>query len=312
MLHRHWIGLLLAMGLCVAGAAEPPIPSPAPFLWRIQGAHAAHYLVGSVHVLPERARTLPPALEAAFRSATGGIVLETDLVTLTKPGFGSRMVAAGQAGHSGLRGELGAKLYARARHELLGAGLAADLCDSFRAWFCGYVVEQIQLQQAGFASAYGLDQHFLNEAQALHRRVDWLEPPEQHLAIFTDMPEETAREFLVASLDADQAKQEGAGELFRLWSHNDIDGMGREMRALNQQYPGLYARLLGDRNRNWQPLLAHLLDEPESRMIVVGAGHCVGPQGLVAQLSARGVIISPVALPAPADSPPVAAPSHRP
>jgi uncharacterized protein YbaP (TraB family) len=301
----------LAMLLTAASAAEAPIPSPAPFLWRIQGAHATHYLIGSVHVLPERARTLPPALEAAFRAATGGIVLETDLVTLTTPAFGTRMVAAGQAAQPGLRGELGEPLYARVRRQLHTAGRSADLCDSFRAWFCGYIVEQLQLQQAGFASAYGLDQHFLMEAQALHRRVDWLEPPAQHLGIFTDMPEPVAREFLAASLDADQGKQDGPGELFRLWSQNDVDGLGQMMGDVHKNYPALYARLLGDRNRAWQPQFARLLDEAESRLIVVGAGHCVGPQGLVAQLLARGVTIVPVAPPAPAASPPVAAHAHR-
>jgi uncharacterized protein YbaP (TraB family) len=70
--------------------------------------------------------------------------------------------------------------------------------------------------------------------------------------------------------------------------------------------------LLGDRNRNWQAQLALVLNDTASHMIVVGAGHCVGPQGLVAQLLARGVVVTPMAPQAQATSSAVVRPPHRP
>src|SRR2546423_180705 len=99
---------LLLATLLIAGAAQA---ADAPFLWEVQGPKTRHYLMGSVHLLPQAAYPLPPALEAAF-AAADTLVLESDLATLTDAQTQMHLLADGSA-PDGLKSQVGAALYQR-------------------------------------------------------------------------------------------------------------------------------------------------------------------------------------------------------
>src|SRR5262249_42499773 len=50
----------------------------------------------------------------------------------------------------------------------------------------------------------------------------------------------------------------------------------------------MYDRLLVERNRNWLPKLEALFARSGHALVVVGAAHLVGPDGLLALLKAKG------------------------
>ena len=58
-----------------------------------------------------------------------------------------------------------------------------------------------------------------------------------------------------------------------------------------QQEPQLYQRLLVERNRNWLPKLDALFARKGRTMVVVGAAHLVGPDGLLAMFRAKGYTV---------------------
>src|SRR3546814_9138278 len=49
-----------------AATADAATASPAPFLWKITVGPVTHYLLGSVHLLPESVQPLPAALDKAY------------------------------------------------------------------------------------------------------------------------------------------------------------------------------------------------------------------------------------------------------
>jgi uncharacterized protein YbaP (TraB family) len=55
--------------------------------------------------------------------------------------------------------------------------------------------------------------------------------------------------------------------------------------------PLLYQRLLVDRNRNWLPKIEALFARRGRALVVVGAAHLVGPDGVVAMLKAKGYTV---------------------
>ena len=60
---------------------------------------------------------------------------------------------------------------------------------------------------------------------------------------------------------------------------------------LSEEYgvaPGLYATLVSDRNRRWIPQIEKLLKADKNYMVVVGALHIVGKNGLLDLLKAEG------------------------
>ena len=58
-----------------------------------------------------------------------------------------------------------------------------------------------------------------------------------------------------------------------------------------KQEPLLYQRLLVDRNKNWLPKIEALFSRRGHALVVAGAAHLVGPDGVVEMLKARGYTV---------------------
>ena len=50
---------------------------------------------------------------------------------------------------------------------------------------------------------------------------------------------------------------------------------------IKSHHPGLYKRLITDRNRKWLPLIEAYEKTPETELVLVGAGHLAGTDGII-------------------------------
>jgi len=300
--------LLLFVALpAIAVDAPAPAPPPAhaaPFLWEVQGPKARHFLLGSVHLLPSTAYPLPAALEAAY-GATRAVAFEADLAELAAPELQNRMLGAAREDRpGGLKVRIGKSLYAKLQKRAAALGMPTPVCDDLRAWFCALALELYPLQQAGFSMEYGVDQHYYALAREDGRPVIGLETPEFQVGLFAQMPEALSKQMLAATLDETTSESQSPEELHRIWRTGDVAALERVTREMRQRYPELYARILADRTRAWAGPLAERMKQELSLLVVVGAAHLPGPDGLLALLKARGLVAKPVAgaVEAPADS----------
>jgi len=149
-------------------------------------------------------------------------------------------------------------------------------------------------RKAGFSGDNGIDKQIYGWAHKDQKDVRWLEQPAAHIGLFTGMSDALSREFLASAVD-DSAGDDGddPDELLRAWKDNDVGAIETLDRQLKAAYPGVYRHLLADRNRNWMPQLKRLLDGGEPQLVVVGAAHLVGPDGVIALLRARGYKVLP-------------------
>ena len=74
----------------------------------------------------------------------------------------------------------------------------------------------------------------------------------------------------------------------------DTAALERLLLVEYERLPTLYRPLVTDRNRRWLPQIEALLARPDDTLVVVGALHLVGPDGLLALLRERGLVPSPV------------------
>lgn len=296
----------LLAALVVTGAArafDRPAPGSAPFLYAVSGPQATHWIAGSVHLLPEAAHPLPDALEQAYEE-TRALVLETDLAELGGPVLQGRLLGAAREDRAGgIKARIGKPLYDKLQKHAQRMGMPIPVCDEFRAWFCALALELFPLQQAGFAVENGLDNYFYSRAKEDGRAVLPLEPAEWQIDLFTRMPETLSRQMLAATLDEDTYTSQAPEELYRIWSTGDVARLERLVADMRRAYPALYARLLAQRNRAWMPVLAEKLRGDTPVLIVVGAAHLPGPDGLLALLKAQGFEPRPALKPAEAPAP---------
>ncbi|MGQ0697160.1 MAG: TraB/GumN family protein [Panacagrimonas sp.] len=281
------------LALCLALVSSLSSAADAPFLWKIKGAKATHYLMGSVHLLPRSVYPLPEALDQAYRE-TDALVLETDPDAVAASDMQKRMLAAA-ASTNGLRKEIDSKLYAQLRIHALARSLPVDLCDRYRAWFCALSLSMIEFQRAGMEAELGLDRHFYQRAVADTRPMSWLEKPEAQFELFTGMDAEMAREFLQSALEDLERPELRPEALVQMWRRNEVATMARLIAQTAKESPRFHARLLDDRNAAWVEGLVRRFEYDAGQLVIVGAAHLVGPGGLVERLKARGFEIRAVA-----------------
>ncbi len=274
--------VLLLCSVAQAGA-------DAPFLWEVQGTKARHYLMGSVHMLPDTAYPLPEALESAYQ-ITRTVVFESKLTELAAPELQGRMLGAAKDDRpGGLQAQIGKPLYRQLQKRAQALGMPTPVCEGFRAWFCALTLELFAMQQAGFNAERGVDQYFYTRTLDDGRPVVGLESTQQQLDLFSGMPDALAKRLLAATLDESTTTGQAPEELHRMWRSGDLAALEKRVRRLRQQYPEVYARLLGDRNRAWMPKLIEHLSGAEPQLVIVGAAHFAGVDGLLSLLKAQGL-----------------------
>lgn len=95
----------------------------------------------------------------------------------------------------------------------------------------------------------------------------------------------------------DDAGSSGARETQRLhaaWRAGDVQALSDGLVAdMKRQYPALYQRINVARNEAWLPKLQARLDGPgqEDTLVVVGALHLLGSDGVVEKLRAAGYAV---------------------
>jgi uncharacterized protein len=284
-----WLAALPATVALADGAA--------PFLWEVQGPKARHYLLGSVHMLPASAHPLPESLDAAY-AVTGALVLESDLAALASPELQGRMLgAAREMREGGLKARIGERLYGRLQKHAEMLGMPTPVCDTFRAWFCALTLELFTMQQAGFDPEFGIDRYFHVRAQEDGRPIGWLEEAQQQLTLFSGMSDAVSRQFLAATVDEVAGAGQAPEVLHRIWRTGDVAALTTIVNDLRQRYPDVHVRLLAERNRAWLPVLLDYFADEVPVLVVVGAAHLVGVDGVPELLEKRGLKLRQVAGP---------------
>ena len=75
------------------------------------------------------------------------------------------------------------------------------------------------------------------------------------------------------------------------WRSGDIDYLEQTLLEDVSGYPELYDTIVANRNRLWVDTIDELLQQGEDYLVVVGALHLVGEDGLPQLLEQRGVRI---------------------
>lgn len=281
VLRRGWIGVLGCL-LCLPGHSDDSFPRD--FVWRIQGRSGTLYLAGSLHEL--RAGDRPSqSLYYAYAQADR-LVFEADISEFDQPAFRQEieklaLLPPGQALSSKLEATVVRQLQQLAKR----SDLPSDTFDRYRPWYVASSVGSLMLTELGYDETHGIDRYFFDRARRERKGLLFLETGQQQLALIAQIPEREAIESISQDLKDGEAS---ARELVRCWSEGDALGMERLNQEDARSQPVSYRRLLVDRNRAWIPQLESWLNETNRTLVIVGAGHLVGTNGLVQLLSSRG------------------------
>ena len=293
--------LVVAALLAFAGAAHadtPPDSAPVPLLWKVSDDNNSLYLLGAFHLLKPADYPLSRDVDAAFADAEK-LVFEIPPEELGSPTLGMQMGQAGLRTDGTLldselpektRLALAAWLQTNAA-ELQKMQMPPQAMQMFEPWFAGLMVTIAEMTKAGLDPSLGLDAHLARKASQSGKPTSGLETGVEQIAFLDGMQRDEQLQFLQSSLEG---AEEGRAEIDRLhaaWRSGDADALWTGMAAdMRREFPDLYQRINVARNEAWVPRLEAKLRAPgtDDVLVVVGALHLLGEDGVVEKLRAKG------------------------
>jgi len=273
--------------ILVAAAAQAK-----SFAWKVAGKNGGTvYLIGSVHLLSSDFYPLQPPLEAAYKDSDL-LVEEVDMAELTDPA--AQVSLLGKAmlpSSSPLDKVISAETYQLLVKRATTLGLPVEPFKLLKPWMAALTLVQVEWQQAGFDPQLGLDKHFYDQAKADGKAAQGLETAEYQISRLDGMTMEQQEHLLSESLRELDDEKANMKKLVEAWRTGDVASVEKIVLSDLKAEPVLYQRLLVERNRNWLPKIEALFARPTRALVVVGAAHLVGPDGLLTALRAKGYTV---------------------
>lgn len=297
------LSALIAASISAGAANNKPVPAaakspPVPLLWKVSDADNAIYLLGSFHLLKPGDYPLSKDVDAAFADAES-LMFEVSPEEMGSPELGMVMAKSGlrtdgKQLNDDLSPAAAKKLdawLAANRGELQKVGMAPQVMQLFEPWFAALTISIVEMTKHGLDPKLGLDAHFVASGKKDGKHGSGLETGAQQVALFDSMSLDEQRQFMDEAL---KSAEEGPKEIEKLhaaWRAGDIDAMWTGMAAdMRKQYPRLYKVINVERNDAWVPKLERRLKEPgtDETLVVVGALHLLGSDGVVEKLRTKG------------------------
>lgn len=287
--------LFLLAAWCASLVSLPAATS----VWKVTRNGQTLYLGGTIHLLRDSDLPLPTEFDAAF-AASSTVIFETDIAKLQSAAMQEVLLTQGMfTDDRTLDRVLSPAAWKAASAYGAKAGIPTDALRQLKPWLFIVTLAQLELQKLG-VSAKGVDFRFDELARARGKKTAGLEPFEQHVNYLVNLGAGHESEMVQSAIDDLEEMPEAIDKLIGAWKAGDLATIDRYLvEDMRTKYPAIYQDLLLSRNQLWLPQIERMLTTPEVELVLVGAGHLAGRDGLVAQLKAKGYVVEQFKAPAP-------------
>jgi uncharacterized protein len=279
----RWV--LLASLFALVGESRAQEKS---FLWQLQSHKGDIYILGSIHFLKRENYPLSPTIEKAF-DATKKLVLEIDLKS-ADAGTVQRLTLEKGLHRDGktLQQNISAETYSLAAKRAQELGIDIRALSPLKPWVVALTMTSLQLQKLGFDPNSGVDRYLAGRATKAGKPMVGLETAAFQIGLMDQLSASDQESMLRQSLRKMDLLDKGLDQIVRSWVAGDVRGLEELLLNAMREYPAVHQKMIVDRNRRWLPEIERMIERGESALVVVGAAHLVGKEGVVELLKARG------------------------
>ena len=260
-------------------------------LWRVTDGNAELFIGGTVHLLSQSDYPLPPEFEKAYQKADT-LVLETDLGALATPEAQQQLMQR-LLYNDGvtLQAVLNEAAYTALRQYCKEKGIPLESLQAFKPPMVVITLMMMELQRLGLAES-GVDDFFNRKAQSEGKTLAGLETLEQQMNALERMGQGHESELILSTLQEMRELSTVMQSMKAAWRKGDLESLVQiGITPMQTEYPLLYNDLLVKRNEAWLPQITRMLNSPERELILVGALHLAGREGILEQLRRRGYTV---------------------
>ncbi|HEY2345854.1 MAG TPA: TraB/GumN family protein [Xanthomonadaceae bacterium] len=280
----------LGLALCLLLAGVASASAPTPLLWKATKGDTTVYLLGSLHILLPGDYPLSHDVEDAYHRAAQVVFelppAEMNPVVVLGPTATYGMY---QDPSQSLQDDIDPATWQRVLAYGEKNGFPQVALERMRPWLVTLTILGLELQKLSYDPNKGLDKHFMDEAAADHKAAKGFETAAQQIQVIAGTSKADQVRDLKEMLDDLADFHAKMGELHDTWRNGDAAGLYRqEMKEFAGQ-PEAERKLIDDRNRAWIPELERMAaSEHGETLVIVGALHLLGPNGLVQLLKQDG------------------------
>jgi hypothetical protein len=254
-------------------------------LWKADDANL--HLLASIHLLDQAGSTLYPEAELAYSSAQR-VTFEHDMTATP-----DSSLVENSSGNP-LSGQVPDAVFRNAAREWANLGLAPDRLEQLQPWIVAFVIGARLAAQRGITEAHGVDKSLWGRAAADGKTRTTLESPAEALSTFANAPLHEQASFLDYATNPVSNLQDDLDLMVRSWHRHDEAAFVRIRAHRLRMWPEGYEKAITGRNHIWLPGLLQLVADKVPALVVVGALHCVGEEGLPNLLTKAGWRLSRV------------------
>ena len=286
--------IVAACAVAFAGAHVRTAPLGATersFVWKVSSPRGTIYLAGSVHLLTADYYPLSSAFLSAF-AASDLLVEELDMTDMLSTESQMRMLSTGMlpAGQS-LERVVSAETFRSVTGKLADLRMPPGPFLQFKPWLLALTLQALEWQKAGFDADLGVDKHLFDMAARANKPVRGLETLAFQISRFDGMSPEMQERMLAETLRELESTKSSFKKIADAWKTGDVQSIEQIVLEDLKSEPMMYERMLVERNRMWLPQIEALFSRPRPALVVVGAAHLVGRDGLLQLLKAKGYTV---------------------
>lgn len=290
---RPTAGILCALLLLLAPLAisRPASAQEKSFLWKVRSEKNSIYILGSIHFLKRESYPLKPSIEQAF-DASKKLVLEIDLPSVTPQKTQQVTLEKGLfRDGTTLQQNVAKETYDLTEQRARELGIDLRAMSPLKPWLVALTLTTMKLQKLGFDPSYGVDRYLTERAKRSGKSTGGLETLEFQLGLFDGMPRRDQEMMLRETLKEMDRLDQGVEQIVQLWLKGDVGSLEEWLLAGMREYPEVYAKVIVERNRRWLPQIEKMIAQGENAMVVVGAAHLVGREGVIELLKQLGYTV---------------------
>jgi len=258
-------------------------------IYKIQSETNTVYLLGSIHVLAEEYYPLTRAFSYAYYNSQK-VVFEIDPEILFSPEASKKneKYYTFQDGKT-LQTVLSPGTYRLLKKRLKTLGIDIKDVHKFKPWVVYLTMSGRVDSSIDFRPDLGIENHFYRMAKDAGKPTGGLESMQDQLDVFDTLPMNVQEALLKESLALTNSKKREKAflHMVKSWHQGNLDGL-EELVESFKRYPLYYKNLLVQRNHNWVPQIEEFLTEEKNVLVIVGAAHLPGEDGLLHLLTEKG------------------------
>ena len=280
-----------------AAAAAPAAPDARPLLWKVSDADNSIYLLGAFHLLKEGDYPLPAEVDRAFDDAES-LLFEVDPQAMASPDTAATMQKyMAYDGDARLSTALPKRTLEKLETMISAGGGSLAALEHSEPWAVSLGLVMGITQSMGFRPDLGVDRHLMERAAKAGKPTGGLETVDDQFRAMDSVPHTEQAKGLEEFLDDPRKMVQQMGDMHAWWRAGDVERLDTGLRAeMEQETPETYRLLNVARNQAWLPQVEKRLtgSTSDDTLVVVGALHLLGEDGLVEQLRGKGYTVERV------------------